>query len=180
MSIYTDKTQLRRFPLLPDAAIQPLDSSTRNLLIRRTLNRGLCGLPAPFQERGRSEETLGESKNGRFRASRRGREVRRNPHEPAQVRGTSRKMPNCIHSWALLLVEPAGMCWYRFGRSQHPSLALRTALTAFVRPRPVHRTDLSRTRRRGLIHTDSPKQQSHRKGGFVVLWWSRRECAGIA
>jgi hypothetical protein len=168
MSIYTDKTQLRRFPLLPDAAIQPLDSSTRNLLIRRTLNRGLCGLPAPFQERGRSEETLGESKNGRFRASRRGREVRRNPHEPAQVRGTSRKMPNCIHSWALLLVEPAGMCWYRFGRSQHPSLALRTALTAFVRPRPVHRTDLSRTRRRGLIHTDSPKRQSHRKGGFVV------------
>jgi hypothetical protein len=28
---------------------------------------------------------------------------------------------------------------------------------------------------RGLIHTDSPKQQSHRKGGFVVLWWWNTE-----
>lgn len=91
-----------------DAENQPLDSSARNLLIHKASESALCGLPATSGERGRSEECAGESENGRFRASWRWREVRRNPHQPAQVRGTSRKMPNCIHSWASLLV----VGWY--------------------------------------------------------------------
>lgn len=53
---------------------------------------------------GRSEESAGASEDERFLASGRRGEVRRNPLEPAQVRGTSRKMPHCIHSWALVLV----------------------------------------------------------------------------
>ena len=48
-------------PLLPDAAIQPLDSSARNPLICMGLRCGLCGLRASSRERGRSEEWPGES-----------------------------------------------------------------------------------------------------------------------
>src|SRR5690554_1257650 len=48
-------------PLLPDTAIQPLDSSARNSLICIALTCGLCGLRVSSRERGRSEEWPGES-----------------------------------------------------------------------------------------------------------------------
>jgi len=35
--------------------------------------------------------------------------VRKNPQEHSWMRGRTKKMPNCIHSWALVLVEAAGI-----------------------------------------------------------------------
>jgi len=89
-----------RFPSPADAKKQPLDSSECNSLIYNDVKRGLCGLRATSGWRGRREKWPGESKNRRFLATRPNIEVRRNPREPSQTRGSSRKMPNCIHSLA--------------------------------------------------------------------------------
>ena len=93
-----------RVPPPTDAKNQPLDSSARNPLIHIAMKRGLCGLRPPLKSELGARNCPERVKTGTFpRRICRG-EVRRNPHEPAQVRGNPKKMSNCIHSWTLLLV----------------------------------------------------------------------------
>ena len=97
------------FPPPTDAENQPLDSSARKLWIFMASNRGLCGLRATLGELSRREKWPGESENGQISVTPRNIEVHRFPQEPLQARGLTKKMPNCIHSWASVLVETAGI-----------------------------------------------------------------------
>ena len=102
-----------RFPLLPDAAIQPLDSSARNSLICMALTCGLCGLLASSGERGRSEEWPGESgiwPGTGWKADRCSPQASagtpKNTREPAR---SGKKKPQPRTVGASLLVETAGI-----------------------------------------------------------------------
>jgi len=93
--------------LLPsptNAKNQLLDSSARKLLTLKESACGLCGLRA-FRG-GRAGETNGQErvKCGRFGPGRLTGEVRKNPREPAQGRGSSKKKTNRRTGWSCVLV----------------------------------------------------------------------------
>src|SRR5579884_2323740 len=99
-----------RFPLLPDAAIQPLDSSARNSLICMARTYGLCGLRASFRGRGRSEEWPGESgiwpgtgRDADRRSPQDSAGTPNNTREPAQP-GKKKPQPRTV-GVSLLVVE---------------------------------------------------------------------------
>ena len=67
------------------------------------------------------------------------------------------------------------MCWHRLKRFQHPSLCSGPhSLRLCVQGQSTGLT-LVEPESRFSSQPAHQKQQSHRKGGFVVLWWSRRE-----
>ena len=92
------------FPPPTDAEKHPLDSSARNTLIFMGFSRGLRGLRVLRGERGRREEWPGERENDRISGAVRNAEVRRNPLEHAQTRGSAKKKTNRMKGWSWVLV----------------------------------------------------------------------------
>jgi hypothetical protein len=67
------------------------------------------------------------------------------------------------------------MCWHRLKRFQHPSLCSGPhSLRLCVQGQSTGLT-LVEPESRFSSQPAHQKQQSHRKGGFVVLWWWNTE-----
>jgi hypothetical protein len=97
------------YPLsLPMPENKPLDSSARNLLIYIGLSGGPSGLRPARGGEGWRENTQTESKTCRLVAEMALSEVRKNPQEPAQTRGSRQKKANWRTSWFFNLVELGG------------------------------------------------------------------------
>ena len=97
------------FPPPTYAENQPFDSSVRNTLIFMRFSRSVRGLRVLRGERGRREEWPGERENDRISGAVRNVEVRRNPLEHAQTRGSAKKKTNRMKGWSWVLVETAGI-----------------------------------------------------------------------
>ena len=87
---------------------KPLDSSARNLLIYIGLSGGPSGLRPARGGEGRRENTQTESKTYQLLAEMTLSEVRKNPQEPAQTRGSRQKKANRLGLAFKVLVELAG------------------------------------------------------------------------
>ena len=85
-----------------------LDSSERNSLIYIGLTRKPCGLTAVLNETGAERECENGEKTCRPAAEVARYEVRKNPQEPAQTRGSRQKKANWRTSWFFNLVVEYG------------------------------------------------------------------------
>jgi hypothetical protein len=81
-------------PLPTNARKKPLDSSARNPLIYIELTDRPSGLRPAMGGAGRRENVQTESKTCRLVAEMALSEVRKNPQEPAQTRGSRQKKAN--------------------------------------------------------------------------------------
>ena len=81
-------------PQLTNATKKPIDSSARNPLIYIGVTGVPTGLRRALGGEGRRENTQTESKTRRLLAEMALSEVRKNPQEPAQTRGSRQKKAN--------------------------------------------------------------------------------------
>ena len=91
-----------------NATKKPIDSSARKLLIYIELTGVPSGLRPALGGEGRRENTQTESKTRRLLAEMVLSEVRKNPQEPAQTRGSRQKKANRLGLAFKVLVELAG------------------------------------------------------------------------
>ena len=109
-SFFTSALQDATSPQPTNATKKPLDSSARNSLIYIGLPSKPCGLTAVLNGAGAERECENGEKTCRPAAEVARYEVRKNPQEPAQTRGSRQKKANWRTSWFFNLVVVCYPC----------------------------------------------------------------------